>query len=146
MPYGFIPMSGARRTGTIVIGTVRTGGRRTSVAIFIVRRTLPGLDSSNLAKLHRALAESARRLTAHGDPVAYLRCLYAPERGDLLCVFRAASEDAVRRVNEVAQVPFDCIESGLDFTRPGRAVSGRVPGAPRGRPAARPRRPPARGT
>jgi hypothetical protein len=35
-------------------------------------------------------------------------------------VFEATNRDLVRRVNEVAQVPFESIDEAVDFEEPGR--------------------------
>jgi hypothetical protein len=90
------------------------------VAIFIVERRLQRLSSEHLAALHRALAESTRRHSAGDDSVRYLRSMYAPGRALCLCVFQATSWDLVRRVNEVAQVPFESIDEAISFEDPGR--------------------------
>jgi hypothetical protein len=90
------------------------------VAIFIVERRLQGLSSDQLAALHRALAESSRRLSVGEDGVRYLRSMYAPGRALCLCVFLATSGELVRRVNEVAQAPFESIDEALNFEDPGR--------------------------
>jgi hypothetical protein len=90
------------------------------VAIFIVERRLQGLSPEHLAALHRALAESARRLSVGEDSVRYLRSTFAPTRSLCLCVFQATSGDLVRRVNEVAQVPFESIDEAMNFEDPGR--------------------------
>lgn len=90
------------------------------MAIFIVQRTLPGLNSDHLAAIHRAIAESSRRLSNGDESVRYLRSTFAPARAQCLCVFEATSGDLVRRVNEVAQVPFDSLDEAIDFEHPGR--------------------------
>jgi len=90
------------------------------VAVFIVQRTLPGLSLEHLAAAHRAVAESSRRLSVGGDSIHYLRSTFVPARARCLCVFEASSRDLVRRVNEVAQVPFESIEEAIEFEEPGR--------------------------
>jgi Protein of unknown function (DUF4242) len=90
------------------------------VAIFIVERRLEGLSPEHLVALHRAIAESSRRLSTGEDGVRYVRSIYAPARALCLCVFEATSGDLVRRVNEVAQVPYESILEALTFENPGR--------------------------
>jgi uncharacterized protein DUF4242 len=90
------------------------------VAIFIVERRLEGLSPEHLAAFHRAIAESSRRLSTREDGVRYVRSIYAPARALCLCVFEAATGDLVRRVNEVAQVPFERIDEAVNFEHPGR--------------------------
>jgi hypothetical protein len=93
------------------------------VAVFVVDRTLPGMSLEHLAAAHRALAESCRRVSSGDDLVRYLRSTFAPARARCLCVFEATSGDLVRRVNEVAQVPFTSIDEAIEFEAPG---SGRL--------------------
>jgi hypothetical protein len=85
------------------------------VAIFMVRRTLPALRPEDMAAVHRALAHSADRLSGGDELVRYLRSTYSPVPALCVCVFEAKSVEWVRRVNEVAQVPFDSIDHALDF-------------------------------
>lgn len=101
------------------------------MAIFIVDRRLPGLTLEHVAAARRALAESSRRLSAGGQSVRYVRSTFAPAHGRWLCVFEAASRDLVRRVNEVAQVPFDSIEEALDFEEDGERSEDDEPPRPR---------------
>ena len=87
--------------------------------VFAVERTLSGLSLVHLAAAQRALGESARRLSGERGVVRYLRCTFTPHAERCLCVFEANSVDLVRRVNEVAQVPFDRIEEAIEFRDPG---------------------------
>lgn len=86
--------------------------------VFVVERTMPGLSLDHLAGVHRALAESTRRVSGDGERVRYLRCTFRPDAARCSCVFEANSADLVRRVNEVAQVPFDRIEEAIEFEEP----------------------------
>lgn len=87
--------------------------------VYVVERDVRGLSAEQLATLHRAVAESARRLSVGGESVRYLRSLFASEHARCLCVFEATSKDLVRRVNEVAQAPFKQIEEAISFEDPG---------------------------
>jgi Nickel responsive protein SCO4226-like len=93
-----------------------------SVAVFLVERRLPGMSLEHLAAAHRALAASAHRLSSGGDRVRYLRSTFVPARARCLCVFEATSGELVRRVNEVAQVPFVSIQEAIEFPDPGSAM------------------------
>jgi hypothetical protein len=81
---------------------------------FAVTRYLPGLTTSQLHVVRRALEEAARRVAADGAAVRYVRSTYIPVRGECLCVFRAETVDAVARANEIAQVPFNRIDEAVD--------------------------------
>ena len=91
------------------------------MATFIVEHRLPGLRREHLERVHRALADSSRRLSTGPDRVRYVRSLVIPARGVCVCVFEASSSELVQRVNEVAQVPFAAIDEGLAIERPGAA-------------------------
>jgi hypothetical protein len=84
------------------------------MSVFLVDPRLPALTSANFLAVHRALVEAARRLTAEGVQVEYVRSIYVPSREQLLCVFHAESAQVVARTNEIAQVPFTRIEEALE--------------------------------
>jgi hypothetical protein len=96
-----------------------TGG---SLGMFLVDRSLPGMTEDLLTEAHRLLQEAARRVSSPGRPVRYLRCTYLPAEGRCVCLFEAADELTVRRVNETAQVPFRRISSAVEFSAPGVEV------------------------
>jgi len=84
------------------------------VPMFAVSRYLPGLTAAQLRALHRALAEAARRVSAEGQHVRYVRSMYLPARGRCVCLFAADTTQAVARANEIAQLPFTHIDEALD--------------------------------
>jgi 7-cyano-7-deazaguanine synthase in queuosine biosynthesis len=83
--------------------------------MFAVNRYLPGLTATQLRVLHRALTEAARRVSADGPTVQYVRSTYVPARNQCVCVFTADTADAVVRANEIAQVPFTNIDEAVDL-------------------------------
>ena len=110
------------RTATPRQSAYSTDEKGHSVAVFVVERRLPGMSLEHLAAAHRALAEGSRRLSSGDDRVRYLRSTFAPARARCLCVFEATSRDLVRRVNEVAQVPFVSIDEAIEFQDPGSGM------------------------
>jgi hypothetical protein len=82
--------------------------------MFAVNRYLPDLTAAQLRVLHRALAEAARRVSAEGQNVRYVRSMYVPARNRCVCVFTADTTEAVARANEIAQVHFTHIDEALD--------------------------------
>jgi hypothetical protein len=110
------------RTATPRQSASSTDEKGGSVAVFVVERRLPGMSLEHLAAAHRALAEGSRRLSSGDDRVRYLRSTFAPARARCLCVFEATSRDLVRRVNEVAQVPFVSIDEAIEFEDPGSGM------------------------
>ncbi len=89
------------------------------MATFLVERTLPGLTLELLAEAHRCLQEAVRRVSGSGEEVRYVRCTYLPEEQRMLCLFEAATADGVRRVNEIAQMPFRRVAPASEFPAPG---------------------------
>ena len=85
---------------------------------FVVDLRLPGTTRDALAMLQAALIDASRRLTARDEPVRYLRTTYVSEHGRLLCLFEARNADAVRVVNETAQVPYRSIAEALEIQPP----------------------------
>jgi hypothetical protein len=57
-------------------------------------------------------------------PVRYLRCIYVPAEDRCICLFEAADLEAVRRVNDIAQVPFHRISPAVEFRAPGGGHAG----------------------
>jgi uncharacterized protein DUF4242 len=89
-----------------------------STKLFVVDRRLPGITRDALAMLQAALVDASRRLTARDEPIRYLRTTYVSEQGRLLCLFEARTAEAVRVVNETAQVPYSSIAEALDLQPP----------------------------
>jgi hypothetical protein len=92
-----------------------------SLAMFLVDRTFPGMTEELLAEVHRLLDEAARRMSTTGGPVRHLRCLYMPEDNRCICLFEGRDFASVRKVNEIAQVPFLRISSAIEFWASGVA-------------------------
>jgi len=85
------------------------------VPMFAVNRYLPGLTAAQLRVLHRVLTEGARRASAEGPIVRYVRSTYVPGRSQCVCLFTADTAEAVARANEIAQVPFTNIDEAVDL-------------------------------
>ena len=83
--------------------------------IFMVERSLPGIAMDALAAAQQRAIETARSFSQQGTPVRYLRTMFLPDEGCCMCLFEGESADAVRRVNEAAQIPFARIVPALDL-------------------------------
>jgi hypothetical protein len=83
--------------------------------MFAVNRYLPGLTAAQLRVLCRALTEGARRASADGQVVRYVRSMYVPARSQCVCVFTADTAEVVAHANEIAQVPFTTIDEAFDL-------------------------------
>ena len=95
------------------------------MATFIVDRVLPGLTTDLVLEAQRLLYQAARRVSAGADRVRYVRCTFVAEEQRCICLFEAPSAEVVRRVNEIAQVPFRRIQVAIEFTAPGTSTGAR---------------------
>jgi Protein of unknown function (DUF4242) len=86
--------------------------------IYLVDRDLPGMTRDQLAAAHRAAAETARRFTAEGKPVRYIRSLFLPQEARCLCLFEALDAECVRSLNDTAQIPFTSVTEALELSPP----------------------------
>jgi hypothetical protein len=75
---------------------------------YLVERYLPGHDR---ASLEAALA----RLPRNDAEVAYLGSFYVPSDESCFCRFSAPGAENVRRVNELAEVPFARIVTVIEL-------------------------------
>ena len=85
---------------------------------YLVERDLPGMTRDQLAAAHRAAAETARRFTAAGNPVRYIRSLFLPQEARCLCLFEARDAECVRSLNDTAQIPFTSVSEALELAPP----------------------------
>ena len=99
------------------------------MATFIVDRVVPGLTAELLLEAQRLLHQAARRVSGGADTVRYVRCTFVAGEGRCICVFEAPSAELVRRVNDIAQVPFRRIQPATEFSAPGTSTGARD-GAP----------------
>ena len=86
-----------------------------SLAMFVADRTLPGMTEELLAEVQRLLHQATSRVSSTGRMVRYLQCLYFPDEDRCICVFEADDLATVRRVNEIAQVPFRRICPAIEY-------------------------------
>ena len=87
--------------------------------MFLVDRVMPGMTAELLAEVQRCLYDAAGRVSGEGDTVRYLRCTFLPGEQRCLDLFEAPSSLAVRRVNDIAQVPFRWIGQASEYAAPG---------------------------
>lgn len=84
--------------------------------VFMVERSLKGIPMDALAAAQKKAIETSQRLTKEGTPVRYIRTTFVPDEGCCMCLFAADRPEDVKRVNELAQIPFDRIVPALDLT------------------------------
>ncbi len=86
------------------------------MSVYLVERSLKGIAMSDLAAAQQAAIATSKQFSAEGTPVRYIRSTFVPESGACMCLFEAGGADAVKRVNEVAKIPFDRVTEALDLT------------------------------
>ena len=84
--------------------------------VYMVERSLPGIEMDQLAAAQTAAIETSDQFTASGKAVRYIRTTFVPGEAHCMCLFEADNADVVREVNEAAQIPFTRIVEALDLT------------------------------
>ena len=83
--------------------------------VYMVERNLRGISLENLSGAQKAAIGKADEMTAAGIKVRYLRSTFAPQDGRCMCLFEAASDKDVRRLNDEAGLPYDHVVEALDL-------------------------------
>lgn len=86
-----------------------------TIEVYCVERSLPGLTEKQLADVHWALLRTVERVAKNGGQIRYVRSTFIPDQSRCICIFESSSRELVRTVNETAQIPFTRIENALDF-------------------------------
>jgi len=84
--------------------------------VYMVERSLPGIEMNQLAAAQKAAIQTGKQFTAQGKNVRYIRTTFVPGEAHCMCLFEADNADLVRAVNEAAQIPFTRIVEALDLT------------------------------
>ena len=79
------------------------------MASYVVKRHLPGITSEALTGAGLRAKSCAAEMTEEGTPVRWLRSFFIPETEETHCYFEAPSSNAVKEVNERANIPFSKI-------------------------------------
>lgn len=84
--------------------------------VYMVERSLPGIQMDQLAAAQKAAIETSEKFTAAGKDVRYIRTTFVPGEAHCMCLFEATDAELVKEVNETAQIPFTRIVKALDLT------------------------------
>ena len=84
--------------------------------VYMVERSLPGIEMDQLAAAQKAAIETSNQFTASGKNVRYIRTTFVPGEAHCMCLFEADNANLVRAVNEAAQIPFTRIVETLDLS------------------------------
>jgi hypothetical protein len=76
---------------------------------YVVIRHLPGITPEALTGAGLRAKTCAAEMTEEGTPIRWLRSFFIPETEQTHCYFEARSSDAVKEVNERANIPFSTI-------------------------------------
>lgn len=76
------------------------------MACYVVKRHLPGITPETLTGAGLRAKSCAAEMTEEGIPVRWVRSFFIPETEETHCYFEASSLDAVKEVNERANIPF----------------------------------------
>ncbi len=79
------------------------------MASYVVKRHLPGITLEALTGAGLRAKSCAAEMTEEGTPVRWLRSFFIPETEETHCYFEAPSSDAVKEVNERANIHFSKI-------------------------------------
>jgi hypothetical protein len=80
---------------------------------YLVERYWPGIDEETLRDLLPRLQDAATAMRAEGVEVQSVGTILMPADQVVFSLFIATSEVAVRRVNELAALPFDRIADAI---------------------------------
>ena len=81
------------------------------------RARLPtGVSMENLGGAQKAAISMAQKMSAAGTNIKYIRSTFASEDGRCMCLFDAASDTDVKRLNDDAGLPYSRVVPALDLT------------------------------
>ena len=85
------------------------------MAVYVADRYLPGATLDDLAAAQQAAIQTSQQFTEEGKPVRYLRSMWVPAEGHVMCLFESSTPELVREVNEAAKIPFTRILEAMDL-------------------------------
>jgi hypothetical protein len=77
------------------------------MACYVVTRHLPGITPDALMSAGLRAKSCTAEMTDEGTPITWLRSFFIPKTEQTHCYFEAPSADAVKEVNERANIPFN---------------------------------------
>jgi hypothetical protein len=86
------------------------------MAIYMVDRSLPGITMDQLGAAQKAAIETAKKFTAEGKPVRYIRSTFVPSESRCMCLFEARSPETVKELNDQAKIPYTRVVEAADLT------------------------------
>lgn len=86
------------------------------MTVYMVERDLKGISMDALGAAQKAAIGKAAQMAAEGTAIRYIRSTFAPADGRCLCLFDAASDADVKRLNDEAGLPYHRVVPALDLT------------------------------
>lgn len=86
------------------------------MSIFMVERDLKGISMEALGGAQKTAIGKAEEMSAAGTAIRYIRSTFAPEDGRCMCLFDAATDVDVKRLNDEAGLPYHRVVPALDLT------------------------------
>ena len=86
------------------------------MSVFMVERDLKNISLEALAGAQKAAISKAKEMSVTGTSIKYIRSTFAPDDGRCMCLFDAASDTDVKRLNDEAGLPYSQIVPALDLT------------------------------
>ena len=86
------------------------------MTVYMVERDLKGISMADLGGAQQAAIKTAQDMTAKGTKISYIRSTFAPDDERCMCLFDAASDTDVRRLNDTAGLPYHSVVAALDLT------------------------------
>lgn len=86
------------------------------MSVYMVERDLEGISMSDLAGAQKAAISKAGEMSADGTAIRYIRSTFATDDGRCMCLFDAATEADVKRLNDEAGLPYNRIVAAFDLT------------------------------
>lgn len=83
---------------------------------YLAERYLPGITPEQLMAAAGAAKSTAQSMSAEGTPVRYLRSTFIPGEEKCFCLFEGPTVDAVKEVNDRAQLPYERIVEAMHVT------------------------------
>jgi hypothetical protein len=88
----------------------------TNMALFVVKRDLPGITPEALLSAGMRAKTCCSEMTSEGQPVRWVRSFFLPETAQTHCYFEAPTRAAVEEANQRARIPFTQITDAVEIT------------------------------
>jgi hypothetical protein len=89
------------------------------MTIFLAERNLPGIKDEDLKAAQKKAIATAEAMTREGTPIRYVKSDFTASSGKCVCMFEAPDVDAVKRLNDDAQLPYERIVEQKKWLLPG---------------------------